>query len=141
MEGMPPELMQLLGGGAAGGAPGAAPGAAPGGPMAAGPGGSPMTTPQSSEGEKQNAMVNVNLAMDLLEQTLGPLGSESEEGQTVVQVLSVLGKKFGHTKKKSQDLIPAELMQLMQSLPQQGGMSPEHKAMGGQPAMPGAMPH
>ena len=133
MQGMPPELMKLLGG--AGGAPGAAP--------QSGPAGSPMTTPQSAEGEKQNAMVNVNLAMDLLEQTLPNIGSESEEGQTIVQVLSVLGKKFGHTKQKSQELIPAELMQLMQSLPQQGGMSPEHKAMGGQPAIPGmqGMPH
>ena len=97
-----------------------------------------MTTPQSAEGEKQNAMVNVNLAMDLLEQTLPGLGSESEEGQVIVQVLSVLGKKFGHTKQKSQELIPAELMQLMQSLPQAGGMSPEQKAMGGAPqGMPG----
>lgn len=124
---------------------GAQGGAAPQPPNPAGPTGSPMATPQPAEGEKQNAMVNVNLAMDLLEQTLPNLGSESEEGQVVVQVLSVLGKKFGHTKQKSQELIPAELMQLMQSLPQAGGMSPEHKAMGGQPmsmpGMPPGMPH
>jgi hypothetical protein len=107
-----------------------------------------MSTPQNPAGEKQNAMINVNLAMDLLEQSLPSIGSESEEGQTIVKVLSTLGQKFGHTKSKSQELIPAELMQLLQSLPQQGGMSPEAKAMGGMPAVPGApggmpggMPH
>lgn len=138
---VPPEMMKLMAGGG-GGAPGGAPGMQP--KPGAGPNGSPMSTPQNPEGEKQNAMINVNLAMDLLEQALPNLGAESEEGQTIVQVLSTMGKKFGHTKSKSQELIPAELMQLMQSLPQQGGMSPEAKAMGGQPAVPGApgaMPH
>jgi hypothetical protein len=76
--------------------------------------------------------------MDLLEQVLPSLGSESEEGQTVLDVLGKLSKKFGHTRAKSQELVPAELMQLMQSMPQMGGMSPEAKAMGQQPMqMPG----
>ena len=99
-----------------------------------------MSTPQPGAGEKQSAMVNVSIAMDLLEQTLPALGSESEEGQAVLNVLGALSKKFGHTKAKSQELVPAELMQLMSSLPQAGGMSPEAKAMGGKPMpVPGMM--
>jgi hypothetical protein len=100
-----------------------------------------MSTPQPAQGEKQSAMVNVSLAMDLLEQTLHALGSESEEGQTILTCLSGLSKKFGHTRAKSQELVPAELMQLFQSLPQAGGMSPSAKAMGGQPMpVPGQQP-
>ena len=133
--------MQLIAGGAgkSGGAPmPGAPGApgAGGMPQPAQAGGAPMSTPQPAQGDKQNAMVNVSLAMDLLEQTLHALGSESEEGQAILTCLSGLSKKFGHTKAKSQDLVPAELMQLMQSLPQAGGMSPEAKAMGQQPMQP-----
>ena len=111
-------------------------------------GGAPMSTPQPPQGEKQSAMVNVSLAMDLLEQTLPALGSESEEGRTVLTCLAGLSKKFGHTRAKSQGLQPAELQQLMASLPGAGGMSPEAKAMGQQPmqipgmaGMAGGMPH
>ncbi len=87
-------------------------------------------------------MVNVSLAMDLLEQTLPALGSESEEGRTVLTCLAGLSKKFGHTRAKAQGLQPAELQQLMAALPSAGGMSPEAKAMGQQPMqIPGGMPH
>jgi len=142
MPGIDPQLIQLIAGGAGKGgppmpgAPGAAPGA--GGPpgMAAPAGGAPMSTPQPAQGDKQNAMVNVSLASDLLEQCLHAVGSESEEGQAILKALSILSKQFGHTKAKSQELVPAELMQLMQSLPQAGGMSPEAKAMGQQPMQP-----
>lgn len=140
---VPPELMKLIaGGGGKSAAPPQMPGAGgqpPGGGGAA-PGGAPMTTPQPAAGEKQNAMVNVTIAMDLLEQVLPALGSESEEGQTILGVLSKLSSKFGHTRAKSQELVPAELMQLMQSLPQAGGMSPEAKAMGQQPMQIPGMP-
>lgn len=131
MPAVPPELMSLIAGGAGkGGMPPQPAGAAPGG---APPGGAPMSTPQPAQGEKQSAMVNVSIAMDLLEQTLPALGSESEEGRTVLACLSNLSKKFGHTRAKSQELVPAELMQLMSSMPQAGGMSPEAKAMGHAP--------
>lgn len=140
---VPPELMSLIAGGAGkrGGPPGAgAPGAAGMPPPQPGgvPGGAPMSTPQPAQGDKQSAMVNVSLAMDLLEQTLPALGSESEEGQEILKILASLSKKFGATRAKSQEFAPAELMQLMSSLPQAGGMSPEAKAMGQQPVQ---MPH
>ena len=136
MPGIPPELMQLIAGGAGKGGMPPPQAGAPGAPQlgaGAAPGGSPMSTPQPAQGDKQSAMINVSLAGDLLEQTLPALGSESEEGQVVLQVLQMLSKKFGHSKAKTQELVPAELMQLMQSLPQAGGMSPEAKAMGQHP--------
>jgi hypothetical protein len=135
---VPPELMKLMAGAGAGGGAGGA----PGGSMPSAAGGAPMSSPQPPQGDKQSAMVNVSLAMDLLEQVLPSLGSESEEGQEILKVLSTLSKKFGHTRAKSQGLQPAELQQLMAALPGAGGMSPEAKAMGGQPMqMPGGMPH
>lgn len=144
MSGISPQLMQLVAGGAgkAGGPPQPSPGAQPGAPDAgAAPGGSPMSTPQPAQGDKQSALVNVSLAMDLLEQTLPALGSETEEGSAILSCLAGLSKKFGHTRAKSQELAPAEIMQMMSQLPQAGGMSPEAKAMGQHPIQPpGGMP-
>ncbi len=140
MSPMDPQMMKLVGGG---GMQAPQPQGAPGQPPT-GPAGSPMSTPQVPEGDKQNAMVTVSMAMDLLAHTLPGLGAKSEEGQAVIEVLGKLGKQFGTQRTKSKDLIPAELMQLMGSLPQAGGASPEAKAMQQQPmpgGMPGAMPH
>lgn len=138
---VPPEVMKLMqGGGGASPLGGAGKGGpvpqAPAGSAPQAPGAAPMTTPQPAHGERENAMVNVNLAMDLLEQTLPALGSESEEGAAVLQCLSGLSKKFGHSRAKTQELMPAELMQLMSALPQMGGASPEAKAMGQNSPMP-----
>lgn len=140
------QLMQLVNGGMKGpppvaaGAPGATPQGAPSGnaPVSA-----PMSTPEPKQGEKQNAMINVSLAMDLLEQTLPALGSETDEGKTILIALTGLSKKFGKSEGRSKELAPAELMQMMHNLPQMGGMSPEMKAMqGGAPggAPPGMPP-
>lgn len=145
MAGIPPELMQLIAGGAGKkgappmpqGAPGA-PGAGPQTPGA--PGGSPMATPEPAQGEKQSAYITIGLAGDLLEQSLPAIGSESPEGQVILDCLTKLSKTFGHTKAKSAELHPAELMQLFQSLPQAGGMSPEAKAMGQKPIQVPGMP-
>lgn len=147
------QLMQLVNGGQKGppnpaaAAPGA-PQPGSGGPSA--PMSAPMSTPQPKQGEKQNAMINVSLAQDLLEQTLPALGSETEEGAVILQVLSTLSKKFGEASRKSKELVPAELMQMMHNLPQMGGMSPEMKALqagaggggapGGPPGMQGKPP-
>ncbi len=119
---VPPELMNLIAGGA--GVGGAEPPADPsmGGEMGGMPaGGAPMSTPEPARGDKQSAMVNVSIAMDLLEQALPALGSESEEGRVVLTCLANLSKKFGAQRPKAQELVPAELMQLMGSMP--GGMS------------------
>jgi hypothetical protein len=97
-----------------------------------------MSTPQPNEGEKQAAKVKVQQAMDLLEQTLPEFGSESEEGAAVLQVLSSLGKKFGGAERaRSKELMPAEIMNLVASLPRgPGGVHPGG-AGGGMPQPPG----
>lgn len=128
---IPPELLKAMGGGQAqppaDGAPGAG---SPNGPVSA-----PMSTPQPNEGEKQGAMAQVQMATDLLEQTLKAFGSETEEGQAILDALKKLGGKFGSKKEKARGLIPSEIMNLVSSLPK--GMAPPPGA-GAPPG--GAMP-
>jgi hypothetical protein len=96
-----------------------------------------MATPEPKEGLRQAAMINVQLAIDLLTQSLPALGGTSEEGGAVLNAVKSLTKKFGKTESKTKELIPAEIMQLMKNLPQAGGGSPAAKAMmGGAPALP-----
>lgn len=135
----PDALMKLMGGGGTGAPPGpssmtaAAPGNEP-------PGGGPMATPAPKEGEIQKAMVNIAMVQQLLEKSLPAFGSSSEEGKAVLSALSTLSKKFGQERQKSEQLIPAELMQLMQAVPGMGGGGPAAQAMGGMPASQPAMP-
>ena len=126
------QLMQLVNGGMKG-PPQAAPmqGAPQGTPGANAPVSAPMSTPDAKQGDKQKAMVSISLAGDLLEQTLPALGSETEEGGVIIDILSKLNKKFGTEARKAHDLVPAELMHMMQNLPQAGGASPEMKALMG----------
>lgn len=136
----PDQLMKLMaGGGGAGATPGPNPmsAAAPGNEP---PGGGPMATPEPKAGVTQAAMVNISMVFQLLEQSLQAFGSQSEEGKTVLDALSKLTKQFGASRQKSDQLIPAELMQLMQSVPGAGGGSPAAQAMGGMPAAQPAMP-
>jgi hypothetical protein len=132
---IPKDLMNVVNGGTNGPKPMAA-GAtgspqASTGPTSNSPVSAPMSTPEPKKGDKQNAMINVSLAQDLLEQTLPAIGSETEEGRVILKVLSTLSEKFGESTRKSKDLVPSELMQLMHNLPQMGGMSPEMKALQG----------
>ena len=55
------------------------------------------------------------------------LGSESEEGQGIMQAISRLTRLFGKRESKTRELIPAEIMQMIQSLPQAGGATPEQR--------------
>lgn len=129
------ELMQLMQGGA--GKTGAAAPPPPGGAAPGGaPVGAPMTTPQPNEGEQQAAAVDISMAMDLMEKSLSAFGTESEHGQAIHKALGALMKPFGQKRDKAKELVPAELMQLMSSLPQGGGGSPEMKAMAGGGAPP-----
>ena len=118
-----PELMKMMQ--AQGGAPGAGgpagmpPGAPQGSPQSA-PVSSPMSKPEPKEGDKMGAMVKVQMAVKILEQSLQGLGSQSEEGATIIEVLGKLGKKFGQNREKSNELIPAELMSLIGSIMPKG---------------------
>lgn len=126
---IPPELMSMMqqGGGQPGGAPGAAPVSAP------------MSTPQPNEGDKGGALAQVQMAIDLLEQTLPVFGSDSDEGSAILDTLSKLGKQFGEKREKARGLIPSEIMNLVASLPKGagGGMPP---GAGAPPGMPPGMP-
>jgi hypothetical protein len=97
---------------------------------------SPMSTPQPNEGEKQGASVQVQMAMDLLEQTLSAFGSESDEGQAVLTALKSLGGKFGSKREKGRDLIPSEIMNLVSSMPKSA--RPGAAPAGAPPGMPPA---
>ena len=88
---------------------------------------SPMSTPEPKMGSKEGAMINIQMALDLLQQSLPAIGSESSEGKEVTKVIGSLSKVFGSREAKTRELIPAEIMQMIQSLPQAGGASPEQR--------------
>jgi hypothetical protein len=100
-------------------------------PMAA-----PMSTPEAKMGNREGAMINLSMAMDLIEQALPSLGSESEEGQKALAAIRSLTGVLGPRKGKTQELQQSEILQLLQNLPQAGGGTPEGRAMAAAPAVP-----
>jgi hypothetical protein len=96
----------------------------------------PMSTPEPKLGNKEGAMVNLSMAMDLIEQSLPALGSESEEGQKVLAAIRSLTGVIGPRKGKTNELQQTEIMNMLQSLPQAGGATPEGKAMAAAPPIP-----
>ncbi len=141
---VPPDMMAKMMAGGAGGPPGAPPGAKPPGASPPAPGGAPaggpMSTPQPKAGQTQAAMVNVEMSIQLLEQSMGMFPLESPEKTALVDAHKVLVKAFGASRAKTAELIPAELTQLMQTIPGAGGGSPAAKAMGALPGGAPAMP-
>ena len=147
------KLMELMGGQRSAGTP--IPNAPPPGanmsdaevpPMA-----SPMTTPEPKMGSKEAAKINLGMAQDLLEQSLPALGSDTEEGKAALSAISAINKVLGARKNKTNELQQSEILQMLQTLPQAGGGTPEGKAManapipgmppgGGMPPPPGGMP-
>jgi hypothetical protein len=101
------------------------------------PMGSPMMTPEPKMGNKEAAMINVGLALDLLEQSLPALGSESTEGVKVMQALRTLTGLMQPRQAKTDQLKNAEILQLLQNLPQLGSGPPEARAMMAAPPIPG----
>jgi hypothetical protein len=100
---------------------------------------SPMSTPEPKMGSKEAAMINLGMAMDLLEQSLPALGSESEEGQKALNAIRQLNGILGQRKNKTNELQQSEILQLLQTLPQAGGASPEGRAIAQAP-IPGMPP-
>lgn len=103
---------------------------------------SPMSTPEPKMGSKEGAMINLGMAMDLLEQSLPAIGSETEEGARVLNAIRVLNGILGPRKNKVNELQQSEILQMMQTLPQAGGASPAAKAIQQAPipGMPPGMP-
>ena len=79
------------------------------------------------------------MALDLIEQSLPALGSDSEEGKKALDAIRVLNGLMGPRKGKINELQQSEILQMLQSLPQAGGASPEAKAIAQAP-IPGMPP-
>ena len=98
---------------------------------------SPMSTPEPKMGNREAAMINLAMAMDLLELSLPALGSETPEGQKILGAIRTMTSVIGPKKAKTNELQPAEIMQMLQTLPQAGGATAEGKAMQQAPQIPG----
>ena len=98
-----------------------------------------MATPQDKDGRKAAALTNVKIAVHMLEEALPIFDSESKEGAKIMSVLKALGPMVAGG--DTSDLVPAEVMQMVQNLPQQGGgtdvqrqiMQMMRQGQGGQP--------
>ena len=100
----------------------------------------PMSTPEPKMGNKEGALVNISMAMDLIEQALPSLGSESDEGQKALAAIRSLTGVLGQKKQKTGELQQSEIIQMLQNLPQAGGATPEGRAMSQAPAVPNLPP-
>lgn len=135
----PDQIMGMIGKGAPGaGAPAMPPQPSPSDTPP--PMGAPMSTPEPKMGNKEAAKVNISMAMDLLEQSLPAFGSESEEGKAVLNAIRAMTSIIGQKQMKTGELQPTEILQMLQSLPQAGGATPESKAMSQAPMVPGMAP-
>ncbi len=120
--------MDLMGGG----------GAAAGGGAPA-PGGGPMSTPNPMEGLQTEAMVNMTLCMEVLAKALPAFGPATKEGKAVMNALKALTNVFGKDRQQAGELIPAQLTNLLQSVPNPAG-KPMNAMSPAQPAMPQGAP-
>jgi len=100
---------------------------------------SPMSTPEPAMGSKEGAMVNLSLAVDLIKRSLPGIGANSNEGKKALAAMKALMSVVGKRKDSAEELKQSEILQMLQSLPQAGGQSPEGKAMAAAPAVPGMM--
>jgi len=128
-------LMELMSKGKGGGNAGPTPTPPPVPPIegmsdtATPPTSSPMSTPEPKMGSQEGAMINLSMAMDLIEQALPALGSESEQGQKALAAIRSLTGVIGQRKGKTNELQQSEILQMLQSLPK--GVGPE--SMGSPP--------
>lgn len=97
------------------------------------PMGAPMSTPEPKMGSREGALITLGMAVDLIEQSLPALGPESEDTNKAMQAVRALNGVLGPRKSKTNELQSSEILQMLQSLPQAAGMSPETRAMSGAP--------
>ena len=64
---------------------------------------SPMSTAEPKMGNREAAMINLAMAMDLLEQALPALGSETPEGQKVLGAIRTMTSVIGPKKAKTNE--------------------------------------
>lgn len=90
---------------------------------------SPMTTPEPQAGNMEEARLNVMMALDMLQNALQVFGMESEEGEALSDAVEELVSKFGKRESETRQLMPAEIMNLVSTLPQAGGATPEARTV------------
>ena len=90
---------------------------------------SPMTTPEPQEGNMEQARLSVMMALDMLQNALTEFGMDSEEGMALQKVVADITREFGEREASTRELMPAEIMNLVQTLPQAGGATPEARAI------------
>lgn len=95
----------------------------------------PMTTPQAPEGLREAAKVDVMLATKVLERALPAFGFDTREGKAILNTLKSFSKIFGSTEQSTQELMPAEIQNLLSQMPQGAGGAPGGQPM---PMPPGA---
>ena len=104
----------------------------PMGPGAQPPGGSPMAVPDQKVGMQAAAKVKVQMAIRVLEQAFPVFGVDSDEGSALLKAMQQLGKTFGKSASESENMMPAEIAQLMAAMKQ--GTPPQAQPQ--KPAMP-----
>jgi hypothetical protein len=98
---------------------------------------SPMSTPEPKMGSREASLINIGMAMDLLEQSISAIGSDTEEGKKILNALKSLTAVVGERKNSIKELQQSEILQMLQALPQAGGATPESKALAQAPQIPG----
>lgn len=90
---------------------------------------SPMTTPEPQEGNMEEARLNIMMALDLLQNASQSFPPETPEGAALQKVVGDITREFGQRESSTRELMPAEIMNLVQTLPQAGGASPEARVI------------
>lgn len=85
---------------------------------------SPMSTPEPKKGEQERARLNVLMALDLLQQSMSFFEPKSKEAGAIESVISDLTRAFGEREQSLRQMMPAEIMQMIETLPQAGGATP-----------------
>jgi hypothetical protein len=85
---------------------------------------SPLSTPEPKRGEEEAARLNIMMALDMMQQALAAFAMGSEESQTIEKVIAEITRRFGERESDSRRLMPSEIIQMIQSLPQAGGATP-----------------
>jgi hypothetical protein len=85
---------------------------------------SPMSTPEEKKGEQEKAKLNVMMALDMLQAAIGAFAPDSPENETIQKVVADITRRFGERESDTRQLIPAEILQMIQTLPQAGGATP-----------------
>lgn len=99
------------------------------------PGGGPMSTPNPMEGLQTEALININMVIDMLAKAIPAFGPQTEEGKAVTNAMKSLVNAFGKDRQQTAELIPAQLQSLLQTIPNPTGQ-PLNKMSPVQPAVP-----